>query len=92
MVEIKDYFMESRDKLKLHALSMQQEEESHKWAVICHGYSGEASEMQSPAYHFYKEDYNIIMPDARGHGSSEGAYIGMGWGLIKLLKVIQKLR
>ena len=35
----------------------------------------------SPYGKFYWEDlnYNILMPNNRGHGKSEGNYIGFGW-------------
>ena len=28
---------------------------------------------------FYNMGYNVMIPDLRGHGESEGDYIGMGW-------------
>ena len=30
-------------------------------------------------YYHNDLDYNIFMPDARGHGKSEGNYYGFGW-------------
>ena len=49
------------------------------WAILCHGYTGHAEEMADFAREFYKRGYQVLMPDARGHGKSEGDYIGMGW-------------
>ena len=48
--------------------------------IIAHGYSGYAFTMSAFA-RFYHEDfgYNVLMPDARGHGASGGDYIGFGW-------------
>jgi hypothetical protein len=49
------------------------------WAILCHGYTGHAEEMADFAREFYGRGYQVLMPDARGHGKSEGDYIGMGW-------------
>ena len=35
--------------------------------------------MSPYAYKYYTLGYHLLMPDLRGHGKSEGNYIGMGW-------------
>ncbi|MFV0394045.1 MAG: alpha/beta hydrolase [Coprobacillaceae bacterium] len=74
-----DEYMQSRDDLKLHAYQIENEVETNKWVIICHGYTSEASNMTASAKNFNTLGYNILLPDARGHGQSEGDYIGMGW-------------
>lgn len=69
----------SDDDLKLHALFYEQEKESHKWVIGLHGYTGENIFMTQWARHYYDEGYHFVAPNFRGHGDSEGDYIGMGW-------------
>lgn len=52
---------------------------SQAWIIIAHGYTNSASSMSSYAQGFYEMGFNMLLPDARGHGSSQGSYIGMGW-------------
>ncbi len=40
--------------------------ESHKWAVICHGYTAEPCVMARYAREYYKKGYNLVMPYMRG--------------------------
>lgn len=28
---------------------------------------------------FHQQGYNVLLPDARAHGQSQGKYIGYGW-------------
>lgn len=72
-------FLESFDGLKLHAYQIENKEENHKWAIIAHGYTGKAEGMSGSARQFNQMGFNVLLPDARGHGESEGDYIGMGW-------------
>ncbi|OQA49307.1 MAG: esterase [Firmicutes bacterium ADurb.Bin300] len=67
------------DGLSLHAYLLKNKRPGNKYAVICHGYTGTSSSMMSYAFKFYDMGFNILLPDARGHGKSEGDYIGMGW-------------
>lgn len=71
--------LQSRDGLSLHASAAVRGDGSHLWAILCHGYTGRGSDNSSAGYHFYENGYNVLLPDARGHGESEGDYIGMGW-------------
>lgn len=78
-VSFEDWIIDSHDNLKLHALSLTNPEKSNKWAILCHGYTDSAKNMSGFGKNFYENNYNILVPDARGHGDSEGNYIGMGW-------------
>lgn len=53
--------------------------ESHRYAVVVHGYTGNARSMAGFGRAFFERGFNVLMPDCRGHGQSEGDYIGMGW-------------
>ena len=73
-----DWWLTSGDGLQLHALCVRAGGNA-PWAVLCHGYTGQASGMAEYARRFYDAGFSLLLPDARGHGQSEGRYIGMGW-------------
>ncbi|MEV2785417.1 alpha/beta hydrolase [Paenibacillus larvae] len=53
---------------------------TNKVALLAHGYTGQGKEMTAYArIYFDKLGWNVLMPDNRGHGQSEGDYIGFGW-------------
>ena len=66
-------------KLQLNGTMFTQKVPSHKWVITTHGYTGQSEEMLRWARNFYARGFNVLMPNLRGHGNSEGAYIGMGW-------------
>ena len=66
-------------KLKLHAYEITNKTNTDIWAIVVHGYTGQARDMTYYAQEFYNRGYNILTVDLRGHGKSEGDYIGMGW-------------
>lgn len=70
----------SEDDLKLSAIYLPAEEKNRgKTAIIAHGYMGNAETMADYAKMYHDLGYNVLVPDARGHGQSEGDYIGFGW-------------
>lgn len=74
-----DEHINSDDGLRLHAYKMEQDPRENQWAILCHGYGGYGGHMTYSAKRFADMGYNVLMPDARGLGESEGSYIGMGW-------------
>ena len=87
-----DLFINSKDNLKLHNFLIKNENKSNKWVIAVHGYTSQGTYMASYAQNFYDMGYNVIIPDLRGHGKSEGNYIGMGWDerfdIIDLIKKV----
>ena len=54
-------------------------QKGHRYAIMVHGYCVSSREMQSIASMYYSWGYNVLTPDNRAHGRSDGKYIGMGW-------------
>lgn len=52
---------------------------THLWALVLHGYTGWKEEMYPFACWYYEQGYQVIVPDLRCQGESEGDFIGMGW-------------
>ena len=74
-----DDFIDSYDGLKLHALRITNSPDSHKWMIIQHGIGSYCGGMLDQMYEADLRDFNILAPDARGCGMSEGRYTGLGW-------------
>ncbi|PAB02090.1 alpha/beta hydrolase [Enterococcus canintestini] len=74
-----NWYLTSQDGLKLRGIYLPAENESHKTAIIAHGYMGDAESMYQFAGMYHELGYNVLVPDARGHGESQGDYIGFGW-------------
>ena len=74
-----DEFLDSYDGLKLHALRITNHPESHKWLLLMHGIGSYSGGMLDLMYEADHRDFNILAPDARGCGMSEGKFTGLGW-------------
>ena len=76
----KDVYINSTNNgiLKLHAYEINRSN-SDVWVIIIHGYMGEGKTMTRFAQKFEEKGYNVLILNLRGHGLSEGKYVGMGW-------------
>ena len=54
-------------------------EQSHKWVLLLHGYTGWKEEMYPIGCRYAAQGYQVLVPDLRCSGESEGDFIGMGW-------------
>lgn len=75
-----DWNITSSDGLQLHAYYLEAKHPTDRTVILAHGYSG-LPEQMSGYTKMYRDvlGYNVLLPDARGHGKSEGNYIGFGW-------------
>ena len=74
------------DGLRLWAAAVPGREGCHRWAVCVHGYHDTYESMGAIAKHYHELGWNVLMPDQRGHGRSEGNYVG--WGYDERLDVL----
>lgn len=78
--DFEELTLESRDGLQLSGYFLPAAVPSDKLVILTHGYLGNAKQMGLFGIFYYQElGYNLFMPDARGHGKSEGDYYGFGW-------------
>lgn len=80
--ERRDWYEKSEDGLRIHAnfIPTPIVGGDHRYAICVHGYSDSAESMGQYAQ-VYRDIYgmNVVMPDLRGHGKSEGTYVGYGY-------------
>jgi len=70
----------SDDGLKLKGYYLNAKIPTSKTVILAHGYSSQGIFMGSYAKLYNEElGYNVLLPDDRGHGDSEGNYTGFGW-------------
>lgn len=76
-----DLSIDSRDDIKLSAfLIPSSKPDQSVFVIIAHGYNSKGMDTAVYARFFNEElDFNVLVPDARGHGKSDGCYIGFGW-------------
>ncbi len=87
-----DVYINSFDNLKLHGYKLLNDNPTDNWVITVHGYTGKGIDMANYAKHFYDMGYNVLIPDLRSHGKSEGNYIAMGWDdRLDILKWIDML-
>lgn len=55
------------------------DKDNDDWVVILHGQNGTVEDIYDIGLRYASEGYNILMPDLRAHGESEGSFYGMGW-------------
>lgn len=65
--------------LKLEAWYVANPKPTNKTIVIAHGFAGNKNKMAVYGQMFLDLGYNVLMPDDRAAGKSEGNLIGFGW-------------
>ena len=77
-----DWYERADDGLRIHAnyIPSSVEGGDHRFALCVHGYSDSAESMGLYAK-VYHDIYgmNVVLPNLRGHGKSEGTYVGYGY-------------
>ena len=70
--------LKSADGLALRGICFFPETDSHRWAILVHGYGRTKEFAWDYAEEYLKQGYNVLTPDLRAAGESEGTYITMG--------------
>ena len=82
----KEATIQAIDGLILWAAVVPGREGCHRWAVCMHGYHDTYESMGAIARHYSELGWSVLLPDQRGHGRSEGDYVG--WGYDERLDVL----
>lgn len=69
----------SADGLTLRGLWLAADRPTGRTVILAHGYASRGSHMGFWADFYHRLGWNALLPDARGHGNSDGRYICFGW-------------
>lgn len=67
------------DSLMLRAAVFYAPQQTDRWLLAVHGYNSKKESMWDIASAYGLDGWNVLSPDMRAHGESDGQYIGMGW-------------
>lgn len=70
---------ETEDGYRLVAEEFHPRQESSRWVLLLHGYTGWKEAMYPIAMEYVQRGFHALVPDMRCQGESEGDFIGMGW-------------
>ena len=73
-----DWTLESFDGLTLRAKRFTPAEPSNRWAILIHGYGRDGTFAYDYAEEYLKRGWNVLIPDLRAAGLSQGQFITMG--------------
>ncbi len=73
-----DWTLESFDGLTLHAKRFTPAEPTNRWAILVHGYGRDGTFAYDYAEEYLKRGWNVLVPDLRAAGESQGQFITMG--------------
>ncbi len=75
-----DHSIKSSDGLELRAWYLPAKNKTNRFAILVHGHKCNGPDEFSYMIPFYHDDlgFNVLMPDNRAHGRSEGKYMGFG--------------
>lgn len=77
---LRDTFITAPDGIRMHAFYARASRPTRRTAIIVHGYTDNAIRMFHIGYLYnHSLDYNILLPDLRYTGLTEGDAIQMGW-------------
>ena len=77
---LRDTFITAPDGIRMHACYARASRPTRKTAIIVHGYTDNAIRMLHIGYLYNKDlDFNILLPDLRYSGLTEGDAFQMGW-------------
>ena len=73
-----DWTLETPDNLKVRAKIFSPAEATNRWAILIHGYGRDGTFAYDYAEEYLKRGWNVLIPDLRAAGTSEGKFITMG--------------
>lgn len=76
----------SGDGLNLRAAMVLSKSEDHHWVICLHGYRDTHEAVGAIGKHYADKGWNVLLPDQRGHGGSQGNYVG--WGFDERLDLV----